>query len=86
MAKSKIKHGGMLKGPSHDKGGIPIEAEGGEIIINKNMNGAAQKHEDKLLALNDNPDDYEIVKKDSKLTNGDGYEYPSYDSKKRRKK
>ena len=27
-----------------------------------------------------------IVKKDSKLTNGDGYEYPSYDSKKRRKK
>jgi len=82
----KIKHGGMLEGPSHAQGGIPIEAEGGEIIINKNMNGAAQKHEDKLLALNDNPDDYEIVKKDSKLTNGDGYEYPSYDSKKRRKK
>ena len=86
MAKSKIKQGGMLKGPSHDKGGIKIEAEGGEIIINKNKNGAAQKHEDKLLALNNNPDDYEIVKKDGKLTNEDGHDYPSYNSKNRRKK
>lgn len=39
------KEGGMLKGPSHDNGGIPVvvtgdnnrpvEVEGGEVIINK---------------------------------------------------
>ena len=27
--------GGKLKGPSHDKGGIPIEVEGGEYVIKK---------------------------------------------------
>ena len=27
--------GGMLYGPSHSQGGIPIEAEGGEFIIRK---------------------------------------------------
>ena len=27
--------GGTLEGPSHDQGGIPIEAEGGEYIIKK---------------------------------------------------
>ena len=27
--------GGTLNGPSHDNGGIPIEAEGGEYIIKK---------------------------------------------------
>ena len=81
----KAQKGGMLKGPSHKKGGIIIEAEGGEIIINKNKNGAAQKHEDKLLALNKNPDNYEIIEKNSKLTEGDGHDYPSYDSKNRRK-
>ena len=53
--------GGKLFGPSHDKGGIPIEVEGGEIIINKTENNAAGKHEDKLLALNKNPDAWEIV-------------------------
>ena len=26
-------YGGMLNGPSHASGGIPIEAEGGEFII-----------------------------------------------------
>ena len=29
-------NGGKLKGKSHAKGGIPIEAEGGEFIIKKN--------------------------------------------------
>ena len=53
--------GGKLFGPSHDKGGIPIEVEGGEIIINKTENDAAGKHENKLLALNKNPDEWEIV-------------------------
>ena len=31
----ELKKGGTLKGPSHEKGGIPIEAEGGEYIIKK---------------------------------------------------
>ena len=33
--KSKKKQGGKLNGPSHDKGGIPIEVEGGEYVIKK---------------------------------------------------
>ena len=32
----KYPHGGKLTGNSHNKGGIPIEAEGGEYIIKKN--------------------------------------------------
>ena len=31
----KFVNGGKLKGKSHAKGGIPIEAEGGEFIIKK---------------------------------------------------
>jgi hypothetical protein len=34
--RSKYKKGGKLKGKPHSKGGIPIEAEGGEYIIKKN--------------------------------------------------
>ena len=30
------KQSGTLNGPSHEGGGIPIEAEGGEFIIKKN--------------------------------------------------
>lgn len=30
-----MQKGGMLYGPSHSNGGIPIEAEGGEYIIKK---------------------------------------------------
>lgn len=33
--KKKYPMGGKLKGMSHSKGGIPIEAEGGEFIIKK---------------------------------------------------
>ena len=33
--KKKYVKGGKLKGPSHEKGGIPIEVEGGEYIIQK---------------------------------------------------
>ena len=33
--KKKYIKGGKLKGPSHEKGGIPIEVEGGEYIIKK---------------------------------------------------
>ena len=31
----KMNTGGMLEGPSHKDGGIPIEAEGGEFVVNK---------------------------------------------------
>ena len=33
--KKKYVKGGMLNGPSHAEGGIPIEVEGGEYIIKK---------------------------------------------------
>ena len=72
-----------MNGPSHDEGGIDINVEGGEIVINKNKNNAAGKHEKDLLNLNNNPDDYEIVKKDS-YEDG-GYVYPTFDARKRGK-
>ena len=34
--RSKYKKGGKLNGKPHSKGGIPIEAEGGEYVIKKN--------------------------------------------------
>ena len=34
-SKRKALDGGTLNGPSHDNGGIPIEAEGGEFIIKR---------------------------------------------------
>jgi hypothetical protein len=70
---------GKIKGPSHTKGGVDINVEGEEIIINKTNNNAAGVHEKKLLALNKNPNDYVIVKKT-------GYNWPSSDSRKRSKK
>ena len=65
MAKEweKKQDGGLIKGRSHAEGGELIEAEGEEIIINKTMNNAAGIHGEKLLALNENPEDYEIVSK-----------------------
>ena len=35
----KMEKGGLLRGKSHSQGGIPIEAEGGEYIINKKRVG-----------------------------------------------
>ena len=41
MNYKKYPTGGTLNGPSHDNGGIPIEAEGGEFIIKRNsVNGS----------------------------------------------
>lgn len=60
----KYQEGGQLKGPSHEEGGILVEAEGDEIIVNSTVNEAAIKHEDELLALNENPDEWEIVPKE----------------------
>ena len=36
MANKRIK-GGKMNGPKHKDGGIKIEVEGGEIIINKSI-------------------------------------------------
>lgn len=74
----KAKKGGLMKGPSHKDGGINIEVEGGEVVINKTVNNAAGKHEKDLLKLNKNPDRYKIVEKDS------GYNYPQVNAKDRR--
>tara|TARA_Y100000310_G_scaffold174322_1_gene174402 strand:+ start:56 stop:259 length:204 start_codon:yes stop_codon:yes gene_type:complete len=39
--KSNKQKGGTLNGPSHEAGGIPIEAEGGEFLIKRNsVNGS----------------------------------------------
>ena len=65
-------------GPTKD----PIEFEGGEFIVNKNKNDAAGKHGADLKALNESPDDYEIVKKDE-FEDG-GFVYPTFDAKNRR--
>jgi len=84
-------NGGLAKGPSHANGGIagvvgpdkkPIEFEGGEIIVNKNNNDAAGKHGDALLKLNKDPDNYEIVQKQS-YEDG-GFVFPTSDAKNRR--
>jgi len=74
------EEGGKINGPSHEEGGVDIEVEGGEIVINKNKNNAAGKHEKDLLNLNNNPDDYMIVKKKD-----NNYNWPSNDARKRGK-
>ena len=93
----KLKSG-YQRGPSHKDGGIAgkvkgtnelIEFEGKEIIINEGENSAASKHKNKLLALNKNPDKYDIVKvakKGGKVPNnpkkkaGVGYSVKTYSS------
>ncbi len=75
-----VEDGGLMNGPSHDEGGIKVEVEGGEIVINKNKNNAAGKHEKNLLNLNNNPDNYIIVKKGNNSHN-----WPSKDARKRGK-
>jgi hypothetical protein len=63
----KYPMGGMLDGNSHDEGGIPIEAEGGEFIIKKDSVNPAtmstieyiNEHGD--LPMNDARDRKEIL-------------------------
>ena len=78
-SKRKVQKGGKMNGPSHKNGGINIEVEGEEIVINKSKNNAAGIHEKELLALNNNPNDYTIVKKTK-------YSWPSLDARKRGEK
>ena len=43
--KKKYVKGGRTNGPSHDKGGIPIEVEGGEYVIKKSsVNGETEPY------------------------------------------
>ena len=57
----KAQDGGLIKGRSHEEGGELIEVEGNEVVVNDSINGAATMHEDGLLALNENPEDYMIM-------------------------
>jgi len=72
--KNKYIKGGMLNGPSHAKGGIPIEVEGGEYIIKKDS--VNPKTEAILKYINKNgklpTDEYDIL--------------PTIDARKRSKK
>ena len=67
-------HGGKLNGPSHNKGGIPIEVEGGEYIIKKES--VNNKTESVLEYINEN----------GKLPNEKEYNYPTTDARNRSKK
>ena len=60
-AEAKAQQGGTLNGPSHEGGGIPIEAEGGEFIFTTDATEILGA--DKMDEANENPEDYEIVRK-----------------------
>ena len=68
------KKQGKLKGPSHEKGGIPIEVEGGEYIIKKDS--VNNETERVLKYINEN----------GKLPNEKEYNYPTTDARNRSKK
>ena len=58
---NRAQKGGLIKGRSHEEGGQVIEVEGEEVVVNNSINNAASMHEEGLLALNENPEDYMIV-------------------------
>ena len=60
-SKRKARYGGILNGPSHEDGGIPIEVEGGEFIFTDEATDILGVNE--MDAANENPEDYEIVRK-----------------------
>ena len=70
--KSKKKQGGKLNGPSHDKGGIPIEVEGGEYVIKKS---SVNKKTEPIL---------EEINKTGKLKYRCGGKIPVHDARKRK--
>ena len=71
--KKKYVKGGRTNGPSHDKGGIPIEVEGGEYVIKKS---SVNKETEPLL---------EEINKTGKLRYRCGGKVPHVDARKRRK-
>jgi len=70
--KSKKQQGGKLNGLSHDKGGIPIEVEGGEYIIKKD---SVNSETEPIL---------EEINKTGKLKYQYGGKIPVYDARKRK--
>jgi len=70
--KSKKKQDGKLNGPSHDKGGIPIEVEGGEYVIKKS---SVNKETEPIL---------EEINKTGKLKYPCGGKIPVHDARKRK--
>jgi len=61
--KKKYIKGGKTNGPSHAKGGIPIEVEGGEFIVKK---GSVNPRTEAILKyINENgelpTDEYDIL-------------------------
>ena len=73
MPKKKYKKGGKFKGPSHSKGGIDINVEGGEYMIKKDS-----VNESTLPIL-------EEINNTGKYGCG-GYVWPKSDARKRGKK
>ena len=71
--KKKYVKGGKANGPSHAKGGIPIEVEGGEYVIKKS---SVNKETEPLL---------EEINKTGKLRYRGGGKVPHIDARKRRK-
>jgi hypothetical protein len=69
-----MKEGGKLKGPSHSKGGIDINVEGGEYIVKKD---SVNKETQPVL---------EKINKTGKLPKGIGYNFPTADARERSKK
>ena len=72
--KKKYVKGGMLKGPSHDEGGIDINVEGGEYIIKKDSVNAETEP---IL---------ENINKTGKFNYQYGGKIPHYDARKRTKR
>ena len=71
--KKKPFKGGTLNGPSHKEGGVPIVAEGGEFVIKKK-------------SVNDNTlDALKYINENGELPNGNTHDYPTINSKNRRK-
>ena len=71
--KKKYQVGGRAKGPSHKKGGIDINVEGGEYVIKKSSVNAETEP---IL---------EKINKTGKLTYACGGKVQRYDARKRRK-
>ena len=72
-SKKKYYKGGKMNGPSHSKGGIPIEVEGGEYVIKKS---SVNKKTEPVL---------EEINKTGKLQYRCGGKIPTVDARKRSK-
>ena len=72
--RKKGESGGKMNGPSHKNGGIPIEVEGGEYIIQKD---SVNKSTEPIL---------NYINKNGKLPKDSEFDFPTYDARKRNKR